>query len=285
MLCRSCLVALLLVTVGCGSEGAPQTEAVTAAQSQPADQQQPRPAAAVAKAAFNQRKLIFTADVGLLVDDFSSAAQRIPGLIEAHGGYLAIAKVNHTTGSKLSGRWGARVPVDRYQLFLDALGELGDVEMQTQSTQEVTEEYVDVESRIAGKQQLEQRILNLLQSQAGTLEQVIEVERELGRVRVEIEQMQGRLRYLADQVALATVTISVRERESPEPIAAPVPPPTFVTRVRDTWNRSLSLLQSLGESLAITCVFCAPWLAAIVPIGALGWLTGRLMSPIHPADG
>ena len=76
---------------------------------------------------------------------------------------------------------------------------------------------------------------------------VIQVERELARVRGEVEQMQGRLRYLANRTELSTVTLIIRKRQED---FVPPPEPTFLTEIQRTWGTSLSLLQELGQRLA-----------------------------------
>ncbi len=81
----------------------------------------------------------------------------------------------------------------------------------------MTEQYIDLTARLKNKRRLEERILKLLEDQTAEIKDVIEVESQLGRVREEIEVLEGRLRYLTDQIDLTTVTITVREDRSYTP--------------------------------------------------------------------
>ena len=158
----------------------------------------------------DNRKIIYTASLAVVVKDFSGVERSINELVKKYGGFVASANVSLNQGSERSGTWVLRVPVATFEDFLNASGNLGVPERREQNGQDVTEEYVDLEARIRSKKQLEERILELLADNKGEIKDVIEVERELSRVRTEIEQMEGRLRYLADRTELTTVTLMVR---------------------------------------------------------------------------
>jgi hypothetical protein len=272
-------VGLLILGLGCGAESANKEYFASAAASAavgaaPADEEAPAQEAQPEQAAqvLQERKIIYTANIGLVVEDFAAAETDIPKLIAQFGGYLANVSVDRTRGSYLTANYTVRVPTERYADLLAALETLGMVESQTQSTQEVTEEYVDLQSRISSKQQLEQRILKLLEDRNDAIEKVLQVERELARVREEIEQMQGRLRFLANRVALATIVINVREERDYEPPQEP----TFASRIGRAWDDSIGSLIDVGQSTVVTLVFLAPWLVLLLPIPVLlAWLARR----------
>ena len=92
------------------------------------------------------------------------------------------------------------------------------------------------------------------------------MEREIARVRGEIERMEGRLRVLGDLTALATVTISIREVKDYVPPLAP----TYADRVTQNWQGSLSALTQTGQAISLGVVAAIPWLVAlVVPAGLL----------------
>ena len=84
----------------------------------------------------------------------------------------------------------------------------------TTDSQDVTEEYYDVEARIKNKRVEEERLLKHLEQSTGKLEDILKVEKEISRVRGEIERQQGRLQYLDKLSALTTVTITLHERKA-----------------------------------------------------------------------
>jgi uncharacterized coiled-coil protein SlyX len=215
------------------------------------------------------RRIIYEAQLALVVDDLSHVEAAIVRLLEQHDGYVADSSVTGRQGEQLTGRWQVRVPVDRFQAFLAAAAKLGVAENRQQTAQDVSEEFVDLGARIANSKRLEARIVELLDSASGKITDVIEVEQQLARVRGEIEQMEGRLRYLTNRTDLTTVTITAREERDYVPPAAP----TFATRVHDAWGNSLDALRSFGENVGLAIVAATPWVAilAVVVGPALWW--------------
>jgi predicted nuclease with TOPRIM domain len=151
-----------------------------------------------------------------------------------------------------------RVPVERYKEFLAAVRELGEVRSITSDSKDVTAEFFDVDARVRNKQREEERLLKLLEEATGKLNDILEVERELSRVRGEIEQLQGRLRVLKDLTSLTTIDIRIDEikdyvPESPEG-------PSYWTRVRRAFSNSISELVAAAQAVSIAIVAAAPWL-------------------------
>jgi len=287
----SCLVLLIVTVFGCMKASRESARrSVTAADSLAAA----RGHADEGGAAFNApaesapdptatdgRKIIYEADLTLIVDDFAQTEADVPKLVKQYGGYLADVSVDRNQGYQLSGRWKARIPTDRFDAFLDAVSKLGVPEQRRQTAQDVTEEFVDLEARIANKKRLEERIVELLKESTGKIKDVLEVERELARVRTEIEQMEGRLRYLTNRTALTTVTITAREERDYVPPQAP----TFLARIQQAWRGSLLALRSAGESLIVALVFATPWivLAAVVLVPPL-WIIRRHQRALSDTD-
>ena len=150
------------------------------------------------------------------------------------------------------------MPVAGYQAFLAALSKLGVPENVEQTAVDVSEEFVDLNARIANSRRLETRIVQLLDDKSGKIKDVIEVERELARVRGQVEQMEGRLRFLTDRTALSTVTITVREEHDYVPPEAP----TFVSRITTALDDSWQGLLSFGKNAIVAVVFALPWVTA-----------------------
>ena len=281
---RYVLVGTLLVVGGCGAarevssmrqDAAPSAQSTPSAPGAKADSAE----ALNKQAADQQRKIIYEADVSLIVDDFSRIEREIPRLVKEYGGYFAQSLIDRTQGAQLSGQWVARIPVDKYDAFLDAVSKLGLPERQNQTAQDVTDQYVDLQAQIANKKRLEQRILELLAKPGGEMKEVIEVERELARVRGEIEQMEGRLRYLENRTAFTTVTIRAVERRDYVPPQAP----TFLNRIRQAGEGSLTSLLHFAQGLTILAVVLLPWLVVLaVVLAIVVWLI-RLLRGRRPA--
>jgi hypothetical protein len=141
-----------------------------------------------------QRKIIYTADVELVVEEFNWIPSKVEKLVQDFKGYIAGSTVTGTPGHPRSGKWTIRVPVEGYGKFLTAVQKLGEVHRVSSDSKDVSEEYYDLETRISNKEKQEARLLELLADATGQLDEVLSVERELARVREEIERMKGRVR-------------------------------------------------------------------------------------------
>lgn len=211
-----------------------------------------------------ERKIVYTASVDLVVENFDGMDQRIRHTVDRHDGYLARSDLDRMQGQQRRGRWTARIPVDRYTEFLNAVSMLGVPTAQTQNAEDVTEEYVDLAARIANKRKLESRIIELLDRPDDEIKHVIEVERELARVREEIERMEGRIRFLTDQTTMTTVQIAVREERDYQPPQAP----SLGNRVAFAWTSSLERISQFFQNtivlLAGNLLFLLTWAIGLV---------------------
>jgi Domain of unknown function (DUF4349) len=220
------------------------------------------------------RKIIYDAAIDLIVESLTNTEQAIVKLIKDHGGFLAESDQNSDTHEKRRASWRVRVPVDRFDSFVGAVGRMGEVQRNHVGTQDVTEEYFDLEARIHNKQEEEKRLVKHLSASTGNLKDILDVERELSRVRGEVEQMQGRLRFLSNRTELSTVTINAMEwKDFKPPVAA-----TYSTRVGRTFLRSVENLADFGTALSLMLVALVPW----VPVIASGlFLARRLLVGLY----
>lgn len=182
-------------------------------------QEQAAPASVGAEVSMD-RKIIRTGDLRFAVDDLDAARATILQRMQTSGG--------HVEGDE-RGAWGrnstltvrVRIPADRFDAFVQDMQGLGELEHQNISATDVTSEWVDVEARIAAKRAVEKRYLELA-AQAKNVQEMLEVERELGNVRAEVESMEARMKAMSDQVAMSTLTITctkqqaITERFSPQ---------------------------------------------------------------------
>ncbi len=209
------------------------------------------------------RKIIYTAEAHIVVEEFEKAERELAQLIKSHQGYVAQAETGGSSGAPRSGRWKVRVPVERFEEFLDAVSKLGVPQRISRDSKDVTEEFYDLEARLKAKKVQEARLLKHLEASTGKLEDILNVERELMRVRGEIEREEGRLRLLANLAALTTVTVHLQEIKNYVPPQAP----TFTSTVSSTFSNSLDTLVNFGKGLVIAAVALAPWLVVFAVIG------------------
>ena len=222
--------------------------------------------------AIANRKIIYNTNIGLVVEDYDSFENQLPAVVAQRGGFIACNETDRRYNDNQRGTWVVRLPVSQYNEFLNGVGALGFAESRTENAQDVTEEYVDTEARIKNKKKLEVRILEMLDQRKGPLKDVLAIERELARIREEVERMEGRLRFLKDRTSLATVTINCREEKEYQPVAAP----TLATRIKNSWTNSLSSLQRGAESFLVGLIGAIPWIVLIALIvGVVGMLSKK----------
>jgi hypothetical protein len=209
------------------------------------------------------RKIVYTAQLDLIVEDFSALPAEVENLARQHDAFVAKSDYSGSPRAPRHGQWTVRVPAARYLEFLAALKNLGDVTRIHADAQDISEEYADLEARLRNKREEETRLLALLKDATASLADVLAVERELMRVRGEIEQQEGRQRLMNDRAALATVVLRAREVKDYFPDESA----TYATRARRVLWNSTNLLATTMQDLSIFIVALLPWLAALtVPI-------------------
>jgi hypothetical protein len=212
-------------------------------------------------------KLIRTAQVRLEVDDFRAAAARVEEIARAHGGYVASSQSDGAEGERRQGSLTVRVPADRFDAAFGGLKALGKVLDDKVDVQDVTKAYFDLETRLRVKRDTEARLREILRTRTARLSDVLEAERELARVTEEIEQMEGTRRFYDQQVAFATVVVSLEE---PRPVVRP----GALDPVREALRESLRLMSVSVAALIYVVVFLAPWAVVLVP-AVLAWRAVR----------
>ena len=91
------------------------------------------------------RKIIYTADIGLVAEDFASVEKKVAGLVSRHRGYIAEMRLAGSPGINRTVSWKIRVPIDEFETFLVEAGSLGELERQHRGSADVSEEFYDLE--------------------------------------------------------------------------------------------------------------------------------------------
>ncbi len=181
--------------------------------------QPPAPGQPMPAAAQPVQKLIRNARVEFEVAKFEAAADAVTGIAMEEQGYVSMRGSERGANGKLSGVLLVKVPPANLDGFLLRLRALGELKSQTLGAEDVTASYFDTDARLRNAQRMEQRLLDMLAKATGKVSDLLQVEKELARVRGQIEQMQGQLKYWDTLITYATVTVSLSEKNLDQPAA------------------------------------------------------------------
>ena len=215
------------------------------------------------------RLIIKTASLALEVADVAAAERALRQRVEALGGFV-VSVQTYGTGAEQSSTVVLRVPVERFEALLsDIEGLAHKVLRRSVSGEDVTEEYVDLESRLRNLEATNTRLLDLL-ARAQTVEEALKVNQALTDIQGQIEWTKGRMQYLEQSAAMSTITVEL----------VPVPPPTPVI-AEDGWQPlevariALRRLIELGQNLANVVIVLLVWTPVWLPVVLFGFWAWR----------
>jgi hypothetical protein len=157
------------------------------------------------------RALRITLDTSIEVRDLDGAASAVRAAVARHGGYLGEAQM-HGSEEHRSAYFEAHVPVPALAAFRAEIGKLGEIAADAEKAEDVTEQRADIKARLGNARAAEKRLLGLLEQRAGSLADVVAVEKELSAARETIERMEAQERTLEGQIQNATVKIRLATR-------------------------------------------------------------------------
>jgi hypothetical protein len=219
------------------------------------------------------RKIIKTADLGITSEDVHGEAARAQQVAARFGGTI-VSSQTYRSDNAVYADLLLSVPSDRFEDALDELRGLGEeITTDTVSGQDVTEEYVDLQSRERNLLAGEQSLLDLY-NRADNVQDALSIQRELTTIRGQIEQVQGRMQYLKQSSDMSQISLSIQPVASP-----PKPPPAWdpALVVANAWTASLTVLQTLAAAILSTLVF-GWWIIPPLALGAW-WLRRKLTRP------
>lgn len=195
-----------------------------------------------------QRKIISVASVSLEVEAVQEAVVSVRSIAESLGGFVDQLS-SSGVGESQQATIAIRVPQVQFLNAIESIEALGQVVSSSVSSEDVSEQFIDLEARLRSSLRQEQSLLSLLEK-AETLNDLLTLERELSRVRSDIERIQGQLSFLERRVELATITVSLttpKEEQVGEPPSA-----TLTVEVSDANQRAKevkTLVSTLGGEM------------------------------------
>jgi hypothetical protein len=226
--------------------------------------------------------VIRTAQLAVEVQDMESALSQARAIATRAGGFVSasdthIEKVNDK--DNMVANLTLQVRSDSADAAMSDLRGLGKVTSESSGSQDVTDEYVDLDSNLRNLQASEAAILKLM-DKATQIQDVLSLQRELTQVRGQIERIQGRKTYLERRTDMATVTLALR---LPPAAAAQTSGGAWdpVATAMRGWQASLAMLRGAADVVIVVVAF-SWWLLPLVALGGFIWYQRRRRGPVQP---
>ncbi len=219
------------------------------------------------------RMVVKTAELGVRAEDVRGSAEEARRVAERFGGEILSSRVYAGSGP-VSADLVLSVPSGEFEVALDELrGLVTRVTTDTVEGQDVTEEFVDLESRERNLLAAEESLLTLY-DRAESVEDTLTVERELTDIRGQIEEVQGRIQYLERRTATSEIILRLEPIPHAPPPQQAWSPSSVAARA---WDASLGVLQGAATAFIAAVVFCW-WLVPPAVVGLMLWRRSRVTS-------
>jgi hypothetical protein len=207
------------------------------------------------------RKVIMTGNLTLEVKEFEKVHARVVSLAKALKGYVANSQLSLPTDGVQSGTVTLRVPQEKYEEALVRLKKLGKFIDETQAAEDVTQQYVDLDARVRNLKAEEERILDIMK-RAKTIKDTLAVHQRLNDLRMQVESLEGQLRYLKFQIAMATITVTLTEKATI--LHLPEPRWVWLNHVKSAWHAVVVFAQTLATAATYLVLFGVFWLPVVI---------------------
>jgi hypothetical protein len=220
--------------------------------------------------------IVYTAQLTLTTPEFAKTREALEALVARNAGHVAQLTVNSPSGSGRNLQATLRVPAAQLQAVIAEMRKLGHVESESQGGEEVTQQVTDLEARLANDRTTEQRLTEILRDRTGKISDVLEVEKEMGRVRGEIERMVAERKNLGDRVAFATVNVTITE-EYKEGLGGTAPTASLQLRnsAVEGWRNLVGSLFGVAQFLLSAGPALIVWAALLFFPARLVWRRWR----------
>lgn len=219
-----------------------------------------------------QPQLIKQAQLSLVVDSVDDGLKSASQIIRTKQGDILDLQDNQIEAVQRTAYLRIRVPQANLDTLLEALSELGTVQQQGLNAEDVSTQIVDAKARLRNLRKTEESVLKIME-RSGEISQVLEVSRELSRIRAEIEQIDARVKNLQSQVRYSTIDLTLAAAIAPQPIGRPL-----AEIIGTTWRDAT---QSVGDltvglmQVGLWLLAYSPYLLILAIAGVLGYRTLR----------
>lgn len=223
------------------------------------------------------RYIIYNGSIDLTVRDTRDTMKKIRDIVEEAEGLVSNSSLYEIREGLFGANMTLRIPEKLFDDTIDQLSTLGKAANVNYGLEDITMEYIDLQSRLNNQKAQEARLVEIL-DMAETVEEVLDVERELSRVRGEIESMTARMIYLQDQVAYSTIYVTLREETVPTEAVSTGAFDNFGRRIKEAFIGSINLILNTVSLIVISISALLPVLLFLALIIIIIWVLVRKIS-------
>lgn len=210
--------------------------------------------------------VIYQADLQLRVKKFDQTVRSLEEKVLKYGGYITESNVSREGNEEVSGSIRIRIPQKNFQAFLhDAERQAAEVLHRNITGQDVTEEYVDLESRLKSKRIVEERLITFMKGAVKT-EDLLKISADLAVVQEEIESIEGKMKFLENQTSLSTVNITLYEDK--------VIVPDIDSDKLNTWEKTKKQFMKSINMLLVGLSSLVVFIVGNIPVLAILFILG-----------
>lgn len=256
------LALVLLTLAGCSKKEAAASAAPAGANAAPMAAASAAAPAMGATVPAPGRSLVVTMDVAIAVARVDLAAARLRSAAEQAGGFVADAQMTGTDDEQ-SAHLELRVPASEVSRVRATFTDVGSVTSLSEKVEDVTEQRADLQARLHNARVQEKRLLEILGGKAATIGELVEAEREVARVRENIERLEAQERGLTNKIDLATIRVSLAGQSA---AAWQTPGPSLAKAGRAGVRAAAALAVYGGMAIAMAGPIVVPVLALVLAI-------------------
>jgi len=200
-------------------------------------------------------KIIKSGSARYKVENVEQALQTVKAITASYDGYISDLRFENTLYQKQN-RFTLKVPNANFEALMDTISSVGIfIEYENITTKDVTEEYIDIQTRLKTKLEVKQRYEEILRKNAKTVEDILATEDKLRRLQEGIESAQGRLKYLSNKVAYSTLQVDLYEE-----VEYKEEPKSYTKSFTDKAGNGFTFGWNLIESIIIGLIHIWPLL-------------------------
>ncbi|MDR6300018.1 DUF4349 domain-containing protein [Mesonia maritima] len=221
----------------------------------------------------SNRKIIWNADLEFQVENVDRSTQKISSLCKKYNGFISNMKLNNTN-YEVSNEITIRIDNKDFENLINELKGISVFNRKVEiNSNDVTEEFIDIQSRLETKKQVRERYIDILKNRTGEIKDVLAAEDAIRKITEEIEAKEGKLRYLNDKVNYSTINLEIFQKvdfkSAPETFEK-----SFLTEVKESLSNGWEIV--IGFILLLLNIWPLLLILVIWLVWKRKWLKRKL---------